>query len=105
MPRTPSDGGTTTTYGEAETRATGTTPAVLAASIAPVAAITSMWPSAGARATWPTPILPLAPGRLSTTTDCFHVLESGVDRMRASVSAPPAGGNGTTTVTVREGNV
>ena len=38
----------------------------------PTGAISNVWPSAGARATRPTPMLPLAPGRLSTTTGCAN---------------------------------
>ena len=73
--------------------------------IAAVDAITSVWPSAAALATCSVPIRPLAPGRFSTTTVCPHSALSFGASVRASVSAPPAGGNGTTIVTVRLGKV
>src|SRR4051812_41780035 len=48
---------------------------------------------------------PAAPGLFSTTMGCFHSAPSVGCMMRASASVPPAGGNGTMTVTGLEGNV
>src|SRR5436189_4073794 len=72
--------------------------------MAAVDAISSMWPSGVALATRSVPIRPLAPGRFSITIGCPHIALSFGASVRASVSAPPAGGNGTTMVTVRLGN-
>src|SRR5436190_746038 len=72
--------------------------------MAAVDAISSMWPSGVALATCSVPIRPLAPGRFSITIVCPHIALSLGASVRASVSAPPAGGNGTTMVTVRLGN-
>src|SRR3989442_1248942 len=43
-------------------------------------------------------MLPLAPPRLSTTTDCPSRRDSGSDARRAAVSTTPPGGLGTTRV-------
>jgi hypothetical protein len=48
-------------------------------------------------------ITPLAPPRLSTTTVCPSATESLFATMRAMVSLPPPGGNGTIMVMVRVG--
>ncbi|MNU02435.1 hypothetical protein D3C72_2461390 [compost metagenome] len=42
------------------------------------------------------PMMPLAPGRFSTTTDCFSASPSFCEIRRATTSVPPPGGNGTT---------
>src|SRR5687767_15951185 len=49
----------------------------------------SVWPSGVASATIFVPIVPPAPGRLSTTTCCPRSSESLTDRMRAMMSGWP----------------
>src|SRR5882762_1184164 len=56
----------------------------------------SVWPSGADLATRSAPIWPLAPGRFSTIAGCAQIEASFGSMMRASVSAPPPGGNGTT---------
>ena len=64
----------------------------------------SVWPSAGARATISAPMLPLAPGRLSTTNGWPSWLDSCWPTMRATESGAPAP-KPTTMRTGREGQV
>src|SRR5439155_23608299 len=64
----------------------------------------SVWPSGADLATKSAPICPLAPGRFSTTIVCAQIPASFGSMMRASVSAPPPGGNGTTMCTGFDGN-
>lgn len=47
--------------------------------------------------------MPVAPGRLSTTTGCFQASCSFSPTMRASTSGGLPGGSGTTILTGREG--
>src|SRR5438309_7211347 len=63
----------------------------------------SVWPSGADLATKSAPIWPLAPGRFSTTMACAQIPASLGSMMRASVSAPPPGGKGTTMRTGFEG--
>src|SRR5437667_11419685 len=56
----------------------------------------SVWPSGADLATKSAPIWPLAPGRFSTTIACAQIAARLGSMMRASVSAPPPGGKGTT---------
>src|SRR5712691_474218 len=63
-----------------------------------------VWPSGADLATKSAPMWPLAPGRFSTTIGCAQIPASFGSMMRASVSAPPPGGNGTTMCTGFEGN-
>src|SRR5712691_2355036 len=55
-----------------------------------------VWPSGADLATKSAPMWPLAPGRFSTTIGCAQIPASFGSMMRASVSAPPPGGKGTT---------
>src|ERR1035437_10887803 len=55
-----------------------------------------VYPSATDLATSSAAILPLAPARLSTTSDCPSALESFCAVTRAIRSLPPPAGNGTT---------
>jgi hypothetical protein len=50
-----------------------------------------------------TPIVPLAPGRLSTTTVCPQRSLSFCATARAVISVPPPGGNGTINLIGRAG--
>ena len=55
-------------------------------------AISTVWPSAGALATKPLPMVPPAPGRFSTSAGWLQASCSFCPMVRASVSvAPPAG--------------
>src|SRR5882762_68596 len=58
----------------------------------PGGATNSMWPSAGAFTTRSTPILPFAPGRLSTTKGTPKLLLKSSASTRASRSTDPPGG-------------
>ena len=49
-------------------------------------------PSGAARATTPAPMLPPAPGTLSTTTGCLMLAETFCPRRRATVFSGPPGG-------------
>src|SRR5688500_8125645 len=60
-----------------------------------VGAISSVWPSGGVLAAISAPILPPAPGRLSTTACWPHASVSFWPTMRESRSAAPPGGKGT----------
>src|SRR5882762_6037949 len=64
----------------------------------------SVQPSGADFATNSAPIWPLAPGRFSTTIGCAQIPASFGSMMRASVSAPPPGGKGTTMCTGFDGN-
>src|SRR5258706_2981139 len=64
----------------------------------------SVLPSGTDFATKSAPIWPLAPGRFSTITGCPQIAASLGSMRRASVSAPPPGGNGTTMRTGFDGN-
>src|SRR5207248_11076133 len=55
-------------------------------------ATNSMWPSAGALTTRSTPMLPFAPGRLSTTNGVAKVLLKSSASARARKSTDPPGG-------------
>src|SRR6516225_9663164 len=63
----------------------------------------SVWPSAGALATKPVPMLPPAPDLFSTTNGTPNFACRCCCRMRASKSADPPAANGTTMVTGRCG--
>src|SRR5882672_11463559 len=65
----------------------------------PTFAINSVLPSGLAFATTSVPITPPAPPRFSTTTDCPHFCESFAATVRAVISVPPPGANGTMKVT------
>jgi hypothetical protein len=65
--------------------------------------MSSVAPSGAELATKSAPIWPLAPGRFSTMTGWPQIATSFGSMMRASVSAPPPGGNGTTMRTGLEG--
>src|SRR4051812_4533663 len=69
----------------------------------PAATITSVCPSAGARATISQPITLLAPERLSTTKGWPSLAESLSATMRPSTSSVPPGAKGTTKRTGRSG--
>src|SRR6266851_1943232 len=58
----------------------------------PGGATNSMWPSAGAFTTRSTPMLPFAPGRLSTTNGTPKVLLKSSASARARKSTDPPGG-------------
>src|SRR5256885_9528504 len=58
----------------------------------PGGATNSMWPSAGALTTRSTPMLPFAPGRLSTTNGVPKVLLKSSASARARKSTDPPGG-------------
>ena len=66
--------------------------------IVPIVPKTSVWPSAGARATDAVPTLPPAPGRFSTMTVTPSPAANWLAKLRASVSPPPPGENGATKV-------
>src|SRR5882672_243350 len=66
--------------------------------------MSSVCPSGTDFATKSAPIWPLAPGRFSTTIGWAQIPASFGSMMRASVSAPPPGGNGTTICTGFDGN-
>ena len=68
-----------------------------------VLANTIVVPSGAARAAARMAMTPLAPGRLSTTTCWPSAAESLLATIRAIVSLPPPGGNGTIMVMVRVG--
>ena len=68
-----------------------------------VLANTIVVPSGAARAALRMAMTPLAPGRLSTTTCWPSAAESLAATIRAIVSLPPPGGNGTIMVMVRLG--
>src|SRR5690349_11580501 len=63
-----------------------------------VCPITSVYPSAGDLAAASTPMLPPAPGLLSTTTVHLFMSVSLLATWRARMSVPPAGGKGTTSL-------
>ena len=63
----------------------------------------SVYPSAGAFATASAPMMPLPPGRFSTTNVCPIWSPSFCATARPSVSSVPPGGNGMMTRTVRFG--
>ena len=54
-----------------------------------------VYPSPAARTTISVPITPPAPGRLSTTTGCFHSSASRAASWRERVSTNPPGAYGT----------
>src|SRR5258706_9449190 len=56
----------------------------------------SVWPSAGERATTSVPMMVLPPGRFSTTTVCPRPFARCTASTRLVMSAVPPGGNGTT---------
>ncbi len=56
-----------------------------------VASYSSVYPSAGARATAWAATVPAAPGRFSTAKDCPRRSESLAKRMRHTTSAVPPG--------------
>src|SRR6185436_17930696 len=60
-----------------------------------VCPITRVYPSGGDLAAASTPMLPPAPGRLSTTTVHLLASVSFCATTRDMMSVPPAGGNGT----------
>src|SRR5258708_3646114 len=64
-----------------------------------LAPITSVYPSGGDFATAFAPRLPDAPGRLSTTTGWPHISASLGPMVRARMSMPVPGENGTTILT------
>src|SRR6218665_331910 len=59
----------------------------------------NVWPSGAARATVLEPITPLAPVRLSTTTDWPHGSDTRCAIRRPTMSVPPPAEYGTTSVT------
>src|SRR6218665_2537641 len=59
----------------------------------------NVWPSGAARATVLEPITPLAPVRLSTTTDWPHSSDRRCAIRRPTMSVPPPAEYGTTSVT------
>src|SRR2546430_1479395 len=63
----------------------------------PTLARSSVYPSAGARATRSAARFPLAPGRFSTTTGTFSPADILSASRRAVTSDAPPGGYGTTT--------
>src|SRR5882762_2888976 len=65
----------------------------------PTFAISRVVPSGLAFATASAPITPPAPPRFSTTTAWPHFCESFAATVRAVISVPPPGANGTTNVT------
>src|SRR5262249_470590 len=67
--------------------------------------MSSVSPSGADLATNSAPMKPLAPGRFSTITGWLQSETSLGSMMRASVSAPPPGGNGTTTRTRFQGRL
>src|SRR6185295_1496214 len=69
----------------------------------PVAARTSVYPSGFASAPSAMPMFPDAPGRLSTMTGCFHFWDRCRAITRASGSATPPDGKGTTMCTGLDG--
>ena len=58
----------------------------------PGGATNSMWPSGSAFTTSSTPMLPFAPGRVSTTNGCSKVLLKSSASARARKSTEPPGG-------------
>src|SRR5450759_1533672 len=67
--------------------------------------ISSVWPSGADFATVSVPMRALAPGRFSTT-NCWPVLAvMRCARLRAMMSVPPPGANGTISLTARVGYV
>src|SRR5689334_37268 len=60
----------------------------------PISVTRNVYPSAGARATNSDPMLPLAPERLSTSTDCHHASVNLMPTSRARMSEVPPGGYG-----------
>src|SRR6185503_18923883 len=67
--------------------------------------ISIVYPSGAARATRPSAMLPPAPPTFSMMTGCPSDGRIASARMRAAVSVDPPGGNGTITVTGRDGQV
>src|SRR5882762_3408328 len=65
----------------------------------------SVWPSAGERATSSVPMMVLPPGRFSTTTVCPRPFAMCTATTRLVMSAVPPGGNGTTMRSDFEGKV
>jgi len=65
--------------------------------------MSNVYPSGAERATASMPISVLAPARFSTTTCCPRVSDSFGDTIRAVVSVPPPGDDGTISRTMREG--
>src|SRR5688572_18826775 len=65
--------------------------------------MSTVWPSAGERATTSVPMMVLAPGRFSTTTLWPNALPKGTDNARATTSFDPPAGNGTTSRTTLDG--
>src|SRR4030095_15951412 len=65
----------------------------------------SVWPSAGARATYSAPMLPPAPARFSTIIRWAARALISAARVRAIASVGPPGGKGTTSVTGLSGKV
>ena len=63
----------------------------------------SVWPSGTAFATAAVPVLPLAPGRFSTTNGWPSLACRRSATMRATLSGVEPAVNGTTTVTLRAG--
>src|SRR5712691_9196455 len=88
-----------TIYAAAETSDTGANRSTFFSVSEAVELMSSVYPSAGDWATKSAPRWPLAPGLFSTITCCPQRLASCGPRRRASASAPPPGGKGTTTCT------
>jgi len=63
----------------------------------------TVWPSGFARATNSVAMMPLAPGRLSATTGCFHFCDSRSPTVRIATSMLPPGDDQDTKVTGRSG--
>jgi len=71
--------------------------------IGPLIPTSSVLPSAGALATASVPMLPPAPVRFSTTNGCPMDSCSAAPSVRPTMSGVDPGGNGTTSLTGREG--
>jgi hypothetical protein len=71
--------------------------------VSPAEPMSSVYPSGVPLATARAPIMPLAPGLLSTMTFCFSDARNSSASRRAIVSTPPPAENGTTMVIVRPG--
>ncbi len=65
--------------------------------------IRTVYPSGSARATWPTPMLPAAPGLFSMKKLAFSSSVSSGCNKRVITSTGPPGPNGTTIFTGRSG--
>src|ERR1700733_13799075 len=67
--------------------------------------LSKVYPSGAERATRPTPMLPPAPPTFSITIGCPSDARMRSAMMRAAASVDPPGGNGTTSVSARDGQV